>query len=368
MSELRPAWVEIDLDAMAHNIREIRRLVGPACKLFSVVKGYGYGTGVEAAAATSASAGADALALGNPDEVPIIRAAGVTLPILLYGATLPESAAKVAALGVIPTVHDFEGLEAFAALNQSLAVYVKVDCGLGRLGFSPDQWREAFRRIGRATTLRLAGLYTHFSNPDDVGLTDRQAESFATACRDAEAEGHAGFERMVASSRIILSRPDLNLTAVNPGRLVYGYVEGPWRERANLRPVVAAVKARIIQVKTLPPGATVYGSAVPLATAVRAAVVPIGFLDGFNYMPPCHVALLRGRRVKVMGKRGIEHTVLDLSDAPDARVGDEVVFLGRQGDEAIDGAELAAALGLPMLELLSRLARMAPRRYLPVRQ
>ena len=366
MSEMRPAWVEIDLDAMAHNIREIRRLIGPACKLFAVVKGDGYGTGVVAAATTSAAAGADALALGNPDDVPLIRAAGVTLPILLYGATLPENAAAIAGLGVIPTVHDFDGLEAFAALRQTLAVYIKIDCGLGRLGFSSEQWREAFRRIGRAPALRLGGLYTHFSNPDDDALTARQAEHFASACRDAEAEGHAGFERMVASSRIMLSRPALNLTAVNPGRLVYGYVEGPWRERADLRPVVAAVKARIIQVKTLLPGATPYGSAMPLTEPVRAAVVPIGFLDGFNHLPPCHVALLRGKRVKLMGRRGIEHTVLDVSGVPAARIGDEVVFLGRQGDEEIDGPELAGALGLPMLEMLPRLARMAPRRYLPV--
>ena len=366
-TEMRPAWVEIDLDAMAHNIREIRRMVGPACKLFSVVKGDGYGTGVVAAAVTSARAGADALALGNPDEVPPIRDAGVTLPILLYGATLPESAPAVAALGVIPTIHDFEGLAAFAALGTPLQVYIKLDCGLGRLGFSPEQWREAFRRLARTGTLKLGGLYSHFSNPDDSGLTDVQAGRFAAACRDAEAEGHAGFERMVASSRILLSRPDLNLTAVNPGRVVYGYLEGAWRERADIRPVVASVKARIIQVKTLPPGATVYGGTAPLTETVRAAVAPIGFLDGFNHLPPCHVALLRGKRVRLMSRRGIEHTVLDVSAVPEAAVGDEVVFLGRQGGDMIDGPELAHALGLPLLELLPRLARMAPRRYLPVR-
>ena len=160
MSEMRPAWVEIDLDAMAHNIREIRGLIGPACKLFAVIKGDGYGTGVVAAAVTSAAAGADALALGNPDDVAPIRAAGVTLPILLYGATLPESAAAIAGLGVIPTVHDFEGLEAFAVLHKPLEVYIKLDCGLGRLGFAPEQWREAFRRLGKVSTLRLGGVYT----------------------------------------------------------------------------------------------------------------------------------------------------------------------------------------------------------------
>ena len=366
MNELRPAWVEIDLDAMAHNLREIRRLIGPACKLFSVVKGDGYGVGVVAAALTSAAAGADALALGNPDEVPLIRAAGVTLPILLYGATLPESAATIADLGVIATLHDFESLDAFAALGKPQEVYVKLDCGLGRLGFAQETWREAFRQLALAPALKLGGLYTHFSNPDDAALTDHQAKGFIAACRDAEAAGHTGFQRMVASSRIMLSRPDLNLTAVNPGRLVYGHVEGRWRDRTNLRPVVAAVKARVIQIKTLQSGATVYGGTAPLTGPLRAAVVPIGFLDGFNHHPPCHVALLRGRRVPLMGRRGIEHTVLDISGVPEARIGDEVVFLGRQGDDTIDGPELAGALGLPMLELLPRLARMAPRRYLPM--
>ena len=366
MSELRPAWVEIDLDALAHNVRQIRRLIGPACKLFSVVKGDGYGIGVVAAAVTSAAAGADALALGNPDDVAAIRSAGVVLPILLYGATLPQDAAAVAALGVTVTVHDFDGLEAFAALRRPIDVFVKVDCGLGRLGFSADLWRAAFQRLRQTPDLRLAGVYAHFNNPHDEQSLVPQVARFAAACHDAEAEGHTGFERMVASSRVVLSRPDLNFSAVNPGRLVYGYVEDPWRGNSDLRPVVAAVKSRIIQIKTLLPGAATYGSTEPLTSPVRAAVAPIGFLDGFNHLPPCHVALVRGRRVKLMARRGIEHTVLDVTAVPQAAVGDEVVFLGRQGDDLIDGPELAAALGLPMLEMLPRLARMAPRRYLPV--
>jgi alanine racemase len=307
------------------------------------------------------------LALGNPDDVTAIRAEGVKLPILLYASTLPDQARAIADLGVVPTVHSFDTLEAFAGLGAQQEVFVKLDCGLGRLGFGADQWREAFRRLARARSLRVGGLYTHFSNPDDAATINRQAELFATACRQADAEGLSGYERMVSSSRIILSRPDLNLSAVNPGRLIYGYVEGEWRGKANLRPVITALRARIIQVKTLFPGQTVYGGGLPLPTAIRAAVVPIGFLDGFNHKPPCHVALVRGSRVPVLGSRGIEHTVLDVTGVADATVGDEAVFLGRQNDELIDQQELAEALQLPLMEILPRLGRMAPRRYLQMR-
>ncbi len=364
MSLLRPAWVEINLDAMAHNVAQVRRLIGPACKLFGVIKGDAYGTGAIEAARTLQSAGADALALGNPDDVAPIRAAGVRLPILLYGSTMPEQAAVIASLGVIPTIHDFAGLHAFSELPNTIGVYAKVDCGLGRLGFGPAEWQRAFRQIRQARSISLEGIYTHFSNPDDAALTERQAQLFTSACRTADAEGHAGYIRMASSSRILLTRPDLNLTAVNPGRLLYGHVENDYRNRLDFRPVVAALKARIIQLKDLSAGSIPYGGSTPLASASRLAVVPIGVCDGLNHMPPCHVGLVRGKRASVLGRRGVEHTVLDVSHVEGAAIGDEVVFLGTQAGQSIDAIELANAVKLPLIELLPRLGRMAPRRYI----
>jgi len=364
MSGLRPAWVEIDLDALRHNVRVGRRLAGDGCRFFAVVKSDGYGCGATVTAAAAVEAGADGVAVGDADEVARLRAAGVVAPVLLYGSTLPQDAAEVAALGCIPTVHDRAGMEAFAALGRPLDVFVKLDCGLGRLGFSPKETGAAFRRLRELQSLRLAGVYTHLSAPDDDAVTARQAAAFAAGCAEATAAGLAGFVRMAASTRIMLGNPAYNLDAVNPGRLVFGFLEGRWKALADTRPVIAAVKSRIVQVKDLDPATDGYGADRLPHGPVRAAVVTIGYGDGFNQRGPGHVALVRGRRAPVLGLRGIEHSVLDVSAIPEAEVGDEAVLLGRQGEEEIGVEELAAAIGLPAIELASRIARCTPRRYL----
>jgi len=367
MSVMRPAWVEIDLDALASNARAMRGMIGPECFFFAVVKGDGYGIGTVEAGRVLVEAGADGLALGDPADAAALREAGLTLPILLYATTLPEQAAEVAALGVIPTIHDMDGLRAFAALGRVLEVYVKLDCGVGRIGFLPHEWDAAFAALSAAPALRVAGVYSHFRTPDDMAALDAQAALFAAGVASATEAGHLGFRTMVSSSRILVGRPDLNLSAVNPGKGLFGHVDSSWPHHAVLRPVVAALKARVIQVKEHPAGSHCYGSMLPLAAARRFAVVPMGYMDGLNFEPPGHVALLRGRRVAVVAKRGSEHMVLDVTDLPEAAVGDEVAFIGRQGGDEITMAELAGVVGVPPMELAGRIARMAPRRYLPVR-
>jgi alanine racemase len=367
MSVMRPAWVEIDLDALASNARAMRGMIGPDCFFFAVVKGDGYGIGTVEAGRVLADAGADGLALGDPADAAALRGAGLTLPILLYATTLPEQAAEVASLGVIPTIHDMPGLLAFAALGRTLDVYVKLDCGVGRIGFLPHEWDAAFAALRAAPSLRVAGVYSHFRAPDDMAALDAQAALFAAGVASATEAGHRGFRTMVSSSRILVGRPDLNLTAVNPGKGLFGHVDASWPHHAALRPVVAGLKARVIQVKAHPAGSHCYGGTVPLAAARRFAVVPMGYMDGLNFDPPGHVALLRGRRVPVVAKRGSEHMVLDVTHLPDAAVGDEVAFVGRQGGDEITMAELAGVVGVPAMELAGRVARMAPRRYLPVR-
>jgi alanine racemase len=365
MSLLRPTWLEIDLEALAHNVRLHRRLAGPNCRFFAVVKGDGYGIGVVEAARTAIEAGADALALGNPDEVAALRAAGITAPLLLYAATLPEQAAAVADLGVLPTVHDFASLAAFSALGRELEIWVKLDCGVGRLGFLPGEAAEAFRLIAARPQLRLGGIYSHFRNPHAPAQVASQAALFAGACAAAEAAGLRGFERMVASSRIVLGAPELHLTAVNPGKALYGYVDEGWPHAGELRPVVCALKSRIIQIKAHPAGVVLYGDAAPLTAPRRTAVVPLGHVDGLNHLAPCGDVLIRGRRAPVVSRRGIEHMVVDLAALPEAAIGDEVVVFGAQGDARIEIAEIAGLVGAAPAELAARVARMAPRRYLP---
>lgn len=362
---LRPAWVEIDLDAVRHNVGVARRLAGGA-KLYAVCKGDGYGGGVVEVARSAVSAGAEAIAVGAPADAVALRRHGLRCPILLYGSTLPEDAAAVARLDVTLTIHDFAGLQAFAALDTDVEVFVKVDCGLGRLGFSPADFAAAFAGIAAASSsrIRMAGIYAHLAIPEESDAVALQMRVFDAACGAAEQAGFAGFERMVASSRVMLGYPRLNLTAINPGRFILGMMEPPWAEKADVRPVVRAVKSRIIQIKDQPSGVIGYGGPERRQGPVRAAVLPIGFGEGFPHLPPCHEVLVCGQRAAVLSRRGIEHTVIDVTHVPDARVGSEAVLLGSQGSAEITAVELAQALNVPLLELLPRLARCAPQRYL----
>lgn len=361
----RPTWVEIDLGAYARNIAVVRSLIGPKVKLFAVGKGDAYGCGSPEIARAAIAAGADGLASSDPEDAAAIRQAGVTAPVLLYGCTTPDSAAEIAKLGVIATVHDFESLSALAAQPRTVETYLKLDCGFGRLGFGDKDWGRAFSLAKAATNLRITGLYTHIGHTEDRALVEEQGKAFRRAAREAEKVGLDDLELMAASSRIVIGYPDLHFTAVNTGGMLFGVLEKPWSRMARVEPVVRSLKSRIIQIKELPPGGRIgYDARVSSEGAVRAAVVPFGFSNGYPRVPAGGSVLVEGLRAPIMGMRGTEHTMLDVSRVPKARVGSEVVLLGRQGKEEITAEELTGLTGMPMIELVPRLARGSPRVYL----
>ncbi len=359
----RPAWAEIDLDAIAHNVQLTRSLIGPRVKLFGCVKADAYGCGRVPVARAFAAAGVDALAVADPYDVPLLRQAGLELPILLFASTLPEQAAAVATLrNVIVSVHDFPSLAAFAALPRSVDVYLKIDCGAARYGFIESQWREAFAALRRASNLRVRGIYAHPIDPEDRDAARRQGRTMDRACVLAAESGLQGFDRLFASSRFILGYPDLHYTAVDPGRLLLGHLPGEWAGMAQTRPVVRAIKSRIAQIQEHPDGAALSG--VQHGGAVRAAVMPVGFSDGFP-AAKLHDVLVCGQRAPVINyPRGIESTVIDVTDVAEAEVGSEVVLLGRQGDQEITPAELASSFGCSLFELMHRITRNTHKRFL----
>ena len=363
----RPSWVEIDLVAVAHNVALARGLVGERVKIYGVCKADAMGCGLVPIARTFADCGVDALAVSDPADVTVLRQAGLTLPILLFASTLPEQAAEVAALDVIPVVHDLPSLAAFAGLGRPVDVFFKIDCGMGRLGFAEFRWDDAFAIAAAAPTLNVAGLYTHMSKPEDREITLDQAARFERACQAAEAAGFRGFERIAASSRVTLGYPQLHYSGVDPGRLLLGMLGAPWNAMAPMRPAVRAVKARIIQIQEHERGATLgigYGSPIVSERRLRTAVIPIGFSDGLNHAPPLGDVLVCGRRAPVLGRRSIEFSLLDVSGIPDAEVGSEAVVLGTQGDEEITADEISETIGVPAIELVARLAHNTRRVYI----
>ena len=363
----RPTWVEIDLDAVEHNVHITRKIVGDSVKLYGVCKADAMGCGLITIAQTLADAGIDGLAVSDPADVLKLRAADIKVPILLFASTLPEQAVDIATLDVIPVIHDFESLEAFARLKRSLEIYCKIDSGMGRLGFTEKNWITAASELAAAPQLKLKGLYTHMSKPDDQDLTKEQAACFERACEVATSHGFAPFEQMAASSRVLLGYPQYHYSAADPGRLLLGMLDSPWSEMAATRPVIRALKSRVIQVQEHPAGVQLgigYGKPIKSHQSMRTAVIPIGFSDGLNHAPPLGEVIVCGKRAPVLGRRSIEFSLLDITGIPGVEVGSEVILLGEQGNEKITALDLSKALNLPTLELLPRIAHNTTRLYI----
>lgn len=355
----RASWIEIDSAAIRHNLRLVRRLAG-AARVYAVCKGGAYGIGAGLVARLAAEEGIDALACGDPDDARDIRAAGVDLPILLYGTTQAEDLAALAPLDVMVTVHDAATLA--IALGHDLAFQVELDSGLHRLGFGEDNIDVLLAAARDHPRARICGVYTHLTDLGIVAAVTTQTMRFdAMASRLAAAGWRC--ERMVASSRVLLRWPSLSLEAVNPGRLVYGLLEEPWDRAVDCRPALAAVKARVIALQDVAMGGATDPLDVPVPSRRRIAVIPLGFSDGYPRLPDGGAALVRGQRVPILGQRHSEHTLLDVTAVADVALGDEVVLLGAQGRERIGMHELAAATGVPSIELVPRLAAI-PRRVL----
>ena len=354
----------IDLDALAHNVRVIRAMLRPTDRFYAVCKNDAYGCGARETARTMLDAGADAFAVSDPADAQRIRAAGIDAPILLYASTCPDQADAVADLGLIATVHDFSGLAALARVKRTVDVHVEVDCGYGRLGFTPAEWDEAFRALRAAQNLRVVGLYTHLASVEVQPAVSAQADLFRRAAAAAEDAGLRNLELMAASSRVLLGYPELNLNAVNPGRMLYGMIEDPWRGRADVRPVIRAINSRVLQVKTIPaafPFDDPRHKAAP--GTLRTAVIAFGFKDGLPREPAGGTVLVRGQRARIIGARATEHTVIDVTDIPGVETGDEVVIVGQQGSETISGHEAVVTYKMAMIELLPRMTLNTVRSY-----
>jgi alanine racemase len=365
---LREAHVDIDLTKLAANLARLRANVGADCAIYAVIKGDGYGAGLVPAARALGAAAVDALAVGAADDVVTLRHAGVTTQILLYGSTPPDRAAELVSLDAILTVHDVASLHAILAATRTrhdpVRVFVKLDCGLARLGVAERDQDKVFSTLAAAPGIRVEGIYTHLAGQQDPRRVSVQAEKMAQACAVAAQYGVTPRIRMLASSRLILEHPDLTLTGVDPGRLVFGLSRDDWGIESEFEPVIAGFSARIVQVSDLDAGTIPYGAEQPLETPLRVGVIAAGTSDGLVFTQPGQPLLVRGKRVRQLGPPGIEHSMVDLTAAPDAAVGDEVVFFGQADGDAITPLAFARFCGRPIDQVIPLVGRLARRVYI----
>jgi alanine racemase len=340
---LRPTMLEVDLGAAAHNIRAVRGLVGPERKLFAVIKADAYGYGAAEMAAVFVKHGADYLGVADLAEGVRLRERGITTPILVYPNSLPEAAPAALAHRMIPTLVDLDGARAYAEAATGVCdVFVKVDIGLERLGVPAEQAVKTILAMLELPHLRLAGICAHpHGEVDDPAYADWQLARYTSVVDVMETRGVRVPIRLVAATPWVLRFPHTYLNAVDPGRMLYGIVFPGETPPVPLRPTLHALTTRVIAVKELEPRERFAERApFPVTRTLRLGVIPMGSADGLRWLTTGQV-LVRGRSVPLIGEPSLEHTRIDLTTVPDARVGDEVVIIGRQGDREITPAEVA---------------------------
>lgn len=368
----RPTWLEIDLTALAGNVRALRRIVGPQRQLFAVVKANAYGHGAEIVGPAVLAAGADRLAVATLDEAIALRRAGVRAPILLLGYTPGHLGEELARWELAATLHDRQTAQAWSAqalaTGGQIALHVKVDTGMHRLGLVPADTPSFLAGLTDQFGLRVEGIYTHFSTADeaDQRYARRQLTTFTELLADLSTAGLRPPIAHAANSAAILSLPASHLDGVRAGIALYGLHPSPEVPLpASFRPVLRW-KAQIAQVKTIAPGEPVsYGNTWTASRPSVIAIVPVGYADGFPRAPATWGSvLIHGQAAPIVGRVCMDMTVVDVTEIAargEVLAGDEAVLIGRQKEAALSVAEVAGRLGTINYEVTSRLMARLPR-------
>lgn len=357
---VHPAWMEVDLDALAGNFQEVRRRVGPAIKIIGSVKGNGYGLGVAPVTRVLERLGAHAVATGSFRDAMAIRKAGLGVKVQMFPGHLPEGAAELLRHELIPSVYNLETAEAVSGAAATPAgVFVKVDGGLGRLGVPIEEAEEFVTRVARLRNIRIEGIFTHLPFSDAAGLewARPRLERFdQLIARLKQAGIEPPVTQSVASAGVVCGvRTACN--TVCTGHLLFGGVARVTPDLADLspfRPVLKAVKARLIHVQHHPAGKTIgAGGRQFLRGGSTTGVIAVGLYDGYRPAAPGQTAmmLVRGQRVPVLYVTQ-EYTVIDLTGIARPRLGEEVILLGPDGEGGITIEEVGGWFGANPLQVL----------------
>jgi alanine racemase len=366
-------WSEVDLGAIRANVAAVAAVAAPAA-LLAVVKANGYGHGAVPVARAALDAGATWLGVARVEEGEQLRDAGIDARIMLLSEPPSRRAERVVAAALTPVVYTDVGIDALAkAVADSgradpFEVHLKVDTGMHRVGCAPDDAVALARAVSARDELTLVGVCTHLAVADepDHPYTSEQLACFDAVLAALEAEHLRPPLAHAANSAGLLASPRARYDLVRVGIACYGLPPSPAladREPA-LRPALS-LRARVTMVKTLPRGARVsYGLRSEVGASGRVATVPAGYADGVPRALGLvgGEVLVRGRRRPIIGVVTMDQLLVDLGDVP-AEPDDEVVLIGRQGDEEITATEWAERLGTISYEVVTGIGARVPRTY-----
>jgi alanine racemase len=369
LPQTRPTRAEIDLGAIANNVR-VMRAVAHGSRLYAVVKADAYGHGLVPVARCFEQQGVDGLCVALAEEGLTLRACGITKPILVLSGAYGEAHDRVLAAHLTPVIHNHAQAAAFAraARGKSVAVHLKIDTGMGRLGVPLHELGAFLEQLRALPELRIDGVMTHLSSAEnDPVFTRLQLERFAGAVRAIRAAGHAPRMVHAANSAGTFGFPEARQSLVRVGLALYG-VSPALRGGATGDGLIPAMRLRteVLALRELPPGSPVgYDQTHVTTRMTRVATVPIGYGDGLMRAASNRAHMLvREQRCPILGRISMDLTTLDVTDLPDCALGDDVIVIGRQGAAEISAHELAKACDTIAYEVLTNISPRVPRVYL----
>ena len=373
LEETRPVWAEINLDNLAHNIKEVRKNTREDAKVTAVVKANGYGHGSTDIAKTFLENGADRLAVAILTEAIELRKAGIKAPILVLGYTPNTQFDKVLQYDLIQTVYSYEDAKILSKtaidMDKEAVIHIKIDTGMSRIGFLPNEDAvEKILEINKLENINIEGMYTHFAKADetDKGHAKGQFEKYIKVSDSLKEKGLDIKIKHVSNSAAIIDLEDYNLDMVRAGIMIYGFYPSDEvsKENIKLKPAMN-LKARVSHVKTVPKGTGIsYGQIFKTERESKIATLPIGYADGFTRLLTGKAEVyVNGKRVKVVGKICMDQCMIDVTEIEDIQVGDEVVIFGYGNEGYPSAEELAEKIGTINYEIVCMVGRRIPRVY-----
>lgn len=358
---LGPTWTEVNLDAIAQNVRNIKKLIGEKKELMAVVKGNAYGHDILEISSVVLKNGASRLAVARLEEGIFLRKAGIVVPILILGLTLKQQAELLVSYNITPAVCEYEMIEKLSESTikegKAVKVHLKVDTGMGRIGILSHDILRFIKKIRALKNVEIEGIFTHFSVADEKNktYTEEQFKKFMGVLTLLEKEGIRIPIKHVGNSATLLDLPHMWLDLVRPGISIYGlYPSTEVQKTIKLIPA-HSFRTRIVFLKELSAGEYIsYGRTyTTIKKRTKVASLPVGYADGYNRLLSNQgEVLITGRRFPIIGRICMDQCMVDVSSLLEVKIGDEVVLWGRQGEEEITVEEISEKIGTINYEIV----------------
>jgi len=373
MAEYQRVVAEINLDNIANNVKEVRKKIGNDVKILAVVKADAYGHGAVEVSKTALYSGADWLGVATCDEGIQLRHNSIFVPVLLLGYTPAARMDEVILNNLTQTIFSFEMAEEFSAaavkLGKTADIHIKIDTGMGRIGFSPcDESIKRIIDISKLPNLNITGIYTHFAEADkkDKSFTFEQYKKFTYMAENTEKKLGLKILKHASNSGAILDLPDLKLDMVREGIILYGlYPSKEVKQNLNLLPCMS-IKTNISYVKEVDEGVGIgYGRTFFTKRKSVIATIPVGYADGYSRLFSNKAkVIVNGLAVPVVGNICMDQFMIDVTDAGNVKAGDTVILMGSLNGVSVTADDLAEIQGTISYEILCGVGRRVPRLYL----